>query len=97
MKECLIKFTCFFTGADYRKFFPERWDLSKVEVRKEYGGNEGFVDYYKSNARLSRFVNGVYIHFYEDTFVVKRIFGVTSSGYASIAMNKEALIKGLNY
>ena len=93
MKEYLIRFICFLTGADWRRFFPERWDLSKVEVRKEYGSNEGFVDYYKSNDRFSRFVNGVYIRFYDNTFVVKRIFGVTSSGYVSIAMNKEALIK----
>ena len=93
MKEYLIRFICFLTGADWRRFFPEKWDLSKVKVWKEYGGNEGFVDYYNSYDRFRRFVNGVYIHFYEDSFVVKRIFGVTSSGYASIAMNKEAFIR----
>jgi hypothetical protein len=93
MKECLIKFICFLTGADWRKSFPEKWDLSKVRVWKQYGGNEGFVDYYKSNNRFNRFVNGVDIQFYGDTFVVKRIVGWTRGGYASIAMNKEALIK----
>ena len=45
-QEMFIKSICFFTGADWRKFFPERWDLSKVKVWKEYGGNEGFVEYY---------------------------------------------------
>ena len=47
MKQIFIKSICFFTGADWRKFFPERWDLSKVIVGKQYGGNEGFVKYYK--------------------------------------------------
>lgn len=91
MKENLIKSICFFTGADWRKFFPERWDLSKVIVWKQYGGNEGFIDYYKGNERFSRFINGIDVFFYEDTFIVKRIVGWTNSGYASIAMNKDAL------
>jgi len=93
MKELIVKSICFLTGADWRKSFPERWDLSKVRVWDEYGGNDGFVDYYKSSNRFNRFVNGVDVQFYNDTFVVKVIVGWTRSGYASIAMNKEALIK----
>jgi hypothetical protein len=80
-------------GYDHRLWFPKRWDLSKIIVWKEYGGNEGFVDYYKSYNRSSRFVNGIDIQFYDDSFVVKTIVGFTRSGCASIAMNKEALLK----
>lgn len=93
MKERLIKFICFFTGADWRLFFPERWDLSKVKVFKQYGGNEGFGDYYKSYDRFRRFVNGVDVRFYDDTFIVKNIVGRTSSGCANIAINKDTLLK----
>jgi hypothetical protein len=92
MKKHLIKFICFFTGADHRKFFPEKWDLSKVKVWKQYGGNDGFVIYYNSHDRFRRFVNGIDVEFYEDTFVVKRIVGWTHSGFCSIAMNKKALV-----
>lgn len=80
-------------GYDHRLWFSERWDLSKIIVWKEYGGNEGFVDYYKSYDRSRRFVNGIDIQFYDDTFVVKKIVGFTRSGYVSIAMNKEAFLK----
>jgi hypothetical protein len=31
-------------GYDHRLWFSERWDLSKIIVWKEYGGNEGFLD-----------------------------------------------------
>ena len=92
MKERTIKFICFFTGADWRKSFPERWDLSKVKVWNQYGGNEGFVKYYKHKGYM-RFVNGIEVVFYDDTFVVKKIVGWTRSGFCSIAMNKEALVK----
>lgn len=92
MKEIFIKFICFFTGADWRKSFPERWDLSKVKVWNEYGGNEGFVEYYKHKGYM-RFVNGIDVVFYDDTFVVKKIVGWTRSGFCNIAMNKEAMRK----
>ena len=89
VKEMFIKSICFFTGADWRKFFPERWDLSKVKVWKEYGGNEGFVEYYTDARNYRRFVNGIDVIFYDSSFVVKNIVGWTSSGVCSIAINKE--------
>lgn len=93
VKEIFIKSICFFTGADWRKSFPERWDLSKVRVWKEYGGNEGFVKYYADTRNYRKFVNGIEVIFYDDSFVVKKIVGWTSSGFCSIAINKEAMIK----
>lgn len=91
MREILIKSICFFTGADWRKFFPERWDLSKVMVFKQYGGNEGFVKYYTNSHNYTKFVNGIDVVFYDDSFVVKKIVGWTRSGFCNIAMNKEAI------
>lgn len=93
MKELIVKSICFLTGADWRKSFPERWDLSKVRVWDEYGGNDGFVEYYTSERFYRRFVNGVVVSFYDDSFMVKKIVGLTNSGFCSIALNKEALIK----
>lgn len=93
MKEILIKFICFFTGADWRKFFPERFDLSEVVVDKEYGGNQGFVKWYSDINRTRKFVNGIYIDFYGDSFIVKKIHGLTASSFCIIAFNKEALRK----
>ena len=93
MKQIFIKSICFFTGADWRKFFPERWDLSKVIVGKQYGGNEGFVEYYTDARNYRRFVHGIDVIFYGDSFVVKSIVGWTRGGLCSIAINKEEMIK----
>jgi hypothetical protein len=93
MKELVIKSICLLTGADWRKSFPERWDLSKVRVWNEYGGNDGFVKYYTSKHFYKRFVNGIVVSFYDDSFVVKKIVGLTNGGFCSIALNKEALLK----
>lgn len=93
MKEALIKFVCFFTGVDWRKFFPERWDLSKIMIFNAYGGNEGFIKYYKDPRTYTRFVNGIDVVFYDNSFVVKKIVGWTRSGFCNIAMNKDAIKK----
>jgi hypothetical protein len=93
MKEFLIKLICFFTGADWRKFFPERFDLSEVVIDNEYGGNHGFVKWYCDINRTRKFVNGICIDFYGDSFVVKRIHGLTASSFCLIAFNKKALVK----
>lgn len=93
MKEFLIKLICFFTGADWRKFFPERFDLSEVVVDREYGGNHEFVKWYSDINRTGKFVNGIFIDFYGDSFVVKRIHGLTASSFCLIASNKKALVK----
>lgn len=100
MKELVIKSICLLTRADWRKSFPERWDLSKVRVWNEYGGNDGFVKYYRDSRSHRRFVNGIYVSFYNDSLVVKKIVGLTNSGFCSIAINKDALtrvFRGLKY
>jgi hypothetical protein len=82
----------FIFGYDHRRWFPEKWDLSEVFIWKEYGKNEGFVRYYKSSDRYLKFVNGVDIKFYENTFKVKYIVGYTRTGICSIGVNKNRLM-----
>jgi hypothetical protein len=88
MKEKLIKFICFFTGAEWRKFFPERWDLSKVVVLKEYGGNEGFVDFYKNIDNRHNFLY-IDFEFYVDSFVVKGVRFTTRNSYGTMTYSKD--------
>jgi|GEM_PF-3734959 hypothetical protein len=92
MKLFLIKLLCFFSGCDWRLYYPDKWDLSRVRVWKEYGGNEGFISYYNSQDRIRKFSNGLFIEFYDDTFIVKRITGCTNSAFCSVAVNKKAFI-----
>ena len=89
MKEFVIKTICFITGADWKIFFLERWDLSEVFVWKEYGGNGGLVLFLK-DYRSVIFSNGIDVRFYDSTFKVKSIVGYTRSGVCSIAVNKRA-------
>jgi hypothetical protein len=93
MKEYLIKLICFITGADWRLFFPERWDLSDMFFWKEYGSSEDFIRFYKSRECHIRFPNGLFITFHKDTFKVISVIGYTRGGVASVAINKYKLKK----
>jgi hypothetical protein len=92
MKYFLVKLLCFITGADWRTFYPEKWDLSKVHVFKEYGGNSGFVNFYNDHRNYRLFSNGIYIDFYDDSLVVRYIVGYTHSSVRSMAVNRRALL-----
>lgn len=90
MKLFLAKVWEFIFGYDHRRWFPEKWDLSEVLVWKEYGGNEGFIDYYKNEGH-HKFIKGIDIDFYPNSFKVRSISGFTHSAICSIAINKKLL------
>lgn len=90
MKLSLAKVWEFIFGYDHRRWFPEKWDLSEVLVWKEYGGNEGFVNYYKNEGHR-KFVRGIDIYFYPNSFKVRSITGYTYSAICSIAINKKLI------
>ena len=48
----LIWRICFYFFGDKRPFEYEKLDLSDWVILKEYGGNEGFANYMRSDKRL---------------------------------------------
>jgi len=89
------KVICFFTGDDWRRRHPELWDLSKVFIYKEYGGNDGFLEYFYSTNRITTFSNGVDVEFFSNSLIVKKITGCTNSSFCNLAIPKESFSSGL--
>lgn len=94
MKIFIAKVWEFIFGYDHRRWFPEKWDLSEVHVWKEYGGNEEFINFYKTRSGQT-FINGMDVNFYNNSFKIINIIGYSRSGICCVAINKKRLARNL--